>query len=272
MTTNDDGIRMSIWKITPQVADGLLARNKKNRQVRHSHVTSLAGAMSRGEWITNGEAIKIGIDGALQDGQHRLMAVIESGVTIKCVVIEGLPPIAQETMDNGVKRTMGNVLELRDVPSARSTAAALKAFFDLHGGRLSHAAPLTPSRQQLLAVLEEHPRITDSLPWGERLWSRLRYPKGIATALHYVFTQVDPEAADEFYERLAEGTGLEAGNPIHALRRSLENDMASRHGRMAARYRTAITIKAWNAWRQHQELRLVKWLTNEPFPNWNDQD
>ncbi len=49
-----------------------------------------ANAMKSGEWKYNGESIKVCTDGSLLDGQHRLEACIESGVTFDTLLVTNL--------------------------------------------------------------------------------------------------------------------------------------------------------------------------------------
>lgn len=69
--------------------------------------------MAQKAWKMNGEAIKFSNTGRLLDGQHRLLACVESGCSVRTLVIRGLPEDTQETMDAGKSRTMANVLELK---------------------------------------------------------------------------------------------------------------------------------------------------------------
>ena len=59
--------------------------------------------MKAGKWCLNGEAIEFDTNGKLKNGQHRLRAVIKSGVAIDCVVVRGVDPDIV-LYDNGLKR------------------------------------------------------------------------------------------------------------------------------------------------------------------------
>lgn len=66
--------------IDPARAKALLEINKSNRKLKDWYVTTLAGAMTRGEWRETHQAIAITADNVLLDGQHRLHAIVASGV------------------------------------------------------------------------------------------------------------------------------------------------------------------------------------------------
>lgn len=89
--------------IGPKEAEELLAHNyDKNRNVRKMWVKALANMMKQGQFIAqNGDVIRVGHDGTLYDGQHRLMAVIESGTTQYFDFAESADPM-QLTIFEGV--------------------------------------------------------------------------------------------------------------------------------------------------------------------------
>ena len=73
--------------VTPKMAEALLSRNGGNRPVIWTgpvrSVSAYAAAMSRGEWVLNGEPIIISSTGELNDGQHRLHAEMTGSDQLK---------------------------------------------------------------------------------------------------------------------------------------------------------------------------------------------
>lgn len=112
--------RVGIEVITPEMASGLLARNyEDNRRIRPSYVAQLANVMREGRYVSqNGQTIVVGADdGVLYDGQHRLSAVVESGVPqtfIVAYVRDGRNTF--KTIDNGTRRQTYDFL---DVPNKK---------------------------------------------------------------------------------------------------------------------------------------------------------
>lgn len=92
--------------ITPAEAEELLTRNFNNRPLRKSVVTRYANDMRSGSW--NSEAINpICIDshGKLIQGQHRLQAIVDSGVPIKLHIQKNVSETAYLSMDTGAPRS-----------------------------------------------------------------------------------------------------------------------------------------------------------------------
>src|SRR5690625_2666804 len=90
MTQPTPNIRVNVVTITPQLAEQLLGKNPNNRKISRTNYNTVRRAIEHGEWELNGEAIKLSQDGTVLDGQHRLMAVRDTGISIQSLLIEGL--------------------------------------------------------------------------------------------------------------------------------------------------------------------------------------
>ncbi len=112
--------------VTPVMAKRWLDSGAKNRKVRSSRVTLYAEMMRRGEWLTTHQGIALDEADHLMDGQHRLMGIVESGVTVEMLVVEGLPMASSIVMDQGAMRAMYEQLSLtrREAVSTHHMAAA----------------------------------------------------------------------------------------------------------------------------------------------------
>lgn len=97
-------MKAEIVNVTPQLAAEFLEKNANNRSLSNAVVEHYAMQMRSGKWIANGETIKFGSNGELVDGQHRLQAIIQSGVTVTMVVVTGVPEGSKETIDVGKVR------------------------------------------------------------------------------------------------------------------------------------------------------------------------
>ena len=91
--------------ITKDIADAMISRNTQNyRKVNWNVVHKYARAMEQGLWRSNGEPIIFDESGMLKDGQHRLLAILESGVPVKMLVVRGVSNDIN-TFDEGGGRT-----------------------------------------------------------------------------------------------------------------------------------------------------------------------
>ena len=82
--------------------------------------------MLAGRWEINGESISFDEQGRLRNGQHRLSAQVEAGVTLELVIVTDVP-YTTNTWDRGKNRTDSDVARLRniDTNSVINAAAGL---------------------------------------------------------------------------------------------------------------------------------------------------
>lgn len=99
-------------QITPEiVATWLKENNPTNRNCTESNLAKLTLAMQRGEFIV-GDSIKFDYNDELIDGQHRLTAIVRSGVTIALAVVRGYAPEAKGVLDIGKRRSTANIAKI----------------------------------------------------------------------------------------------------------------------------------------------------------------
>ena len=88
MKTN---MTMTFEMMTPKKAKYILAHMKGNRSISRGTVEAYKQDMMAGNWDESvGSAISIDENGILRDGQHRLLAIIESGSNVRMWVCRGV--------------------------------------------------------------------------------------------------------------------------------------------------------------------------------------
>lgn len=75
-------MEINVMEVTPALAAEWLKKNASNRRIRSWYVTELADAMTAGMFQTTHQGVALNPAGELIDGQHRLLAVVKSGVTV----------------------------------------------------------------------------------------------------------------------------------------------------------------------------------------------
>lgn len=260
-------------EVTVQRAHEWLGYNTHNRKLRHRVVLSYAADIKAGNWRWNGESLKFAEDGTLLDGQHRLAAIIEAGVSVPMLIVRGLPAQTQETVDGGAKRKFSDILQLRGEPNYASLASAVRrvTLWEM-GARASVGGNLQPTTAQLLRTLERYPELRDASKLGDHTARGCGLPPSTCSFCWWLFLQVpdvDPKDIDYFFARLHDGQNLSKGEPIYELRRTVE-DGRNMRGERSITYLTAIVIKAWNFYRDGKTISLLRWrrggATPEAFP------
>lgn len=99
------------YVVTRELAEKWLATQVLNRAVNSRRVQQYAEDMKNGNWAVNGESIKF-MNGVLVDGQHRLHAVLRSGVAVRMLVVE----VEDARMiDRGQERNLRQSLKMMGV-------------------------------------------------------------------------------------------------------------------------------------------------------------
>lgn len=282
LLTRDDTDRpteqVTIIEVTPALAEQWLARNTNNRKLSQAVVQQYAGAMERGEWNLGNAAIAKDPEGNLLDGQHRLHAVVRSGVTIRQMLVEGLAPHTQDSMDSGRKRTLEQQLDRYGYKNARDLAATLNFLYRIEQEKDVRHARTTLTTKQALDMLERYPSIIDSVAYAVKIRpKKLGYSVTAIAGLHFLWSQTAPEDAQVFFDSVISGAGLSEEDPRHILKRTLDKSVVqakSRRQQVDTRNHAAIMIKAFNAWRTGRVMQRIYWTPGgarpEPFPMWDE--
>lgn len=123
-----------VMEIDAALAREMLGRNHINRAVRLSHVGYFVRELQAGRFQLTHQGVALDSTGHMLDGQHRLRAILESGIPAAMCVTFNLTRDAFKVIDFGnVPRTLADVTGL---PS-RSVQAVNYLFRFVHGGGLA---------------------------------------------------------------------------------------------------------------------------------------
>jgi hypothetical protein len=246
-----------VTEISPETAERWLERNANNRTIRQADVDKYARDMVAGNWQMTGEAIKFGSTGVLLDGQHRLWAIVESGQTVRMMVVTGLPPEAQSVMDSGVKRSAGDSLHLTGTPSANLVAAVARLGITYDNGYLTRARSVingqdvpSPTHAEIRQWVDLNPNVVDCVNYTRRWPGRSK--AAAATGL-LVTRRIDVEEATEFFQRIIDLDFRGKGDPAKTLYERLLSSQTNRE-RMSNVTELHLIFRAWNAERDGQQL------------------
>lgn len=129
-------MRMKVMTVTPDMAREWLKKNKRNRNPVDASVGAMAREMSADRWMLTHQGIAFSTRGDLIDGQHRLMAIAESGTEVTTAVFFDVPhSVNKETgmttmdaIDSGKARTVAHHLQIsHGVQNAKRVASYMRA-------------------------------------------------------------------------------------------------------------------------------------------------
>ena len=211
--------------ITPEVAESML-KGPNIRQVRKPTLDKYIRQLKEGTWWMNGETIKFDASGLLVDGQHRLLAVMQTKIAIVALVVYG---VTSKGVDEGRQRTVSDLLGGRGAGHAETRAAVLRIIYCL-----ANSERLRPFQGAKLANAE-------LLDWMETLdqegmarsctiacGMHKRYPAAITGAIAYQIRK--HTECEHFFELLATGENIGTGHAVFELRRWVETRRESGRG------------------------------------------
>jgi hypothetical protein len=252
-----------IMDVTPALAKEWLATNKTNRGVSKAHQKKLEADMRAGRWVLNGEAIKFDANGDLLDGQHRLHAVINTGITIRTLVIIGVQTAAFATMDTGRSRSLADVLSISGQHAVAPTklAAGVRMAMLLERGQIETSEVIP--HPDALKWFELNPQIT-AFAYAPKI-TRALLPSPVYCGLQYHLWKSHPVKSAEFFDKFETGADLGTTHPIKVLRDRL-TIQKGRLGSLRPLEVMALTIKAWNLFLTGKSITVLRWTKGDDFP------
>lgn len=240
--------------ITPSIARHILENNKDNRLISSPLVANIANDIAEGRWEMNGEAIIISNTGLLNDGQHRLNAVIEANRPIRTTITFGVPRKTRFTVDMGRARTTGDFLGMEGAKNRhRAAAGALlvglwqKGVYGRHGAVRGTVYITRQGVRQIYWGLQK--QFDAACEFVESAAFLKRWAPATSVAAYVILHQINNVEATVFFHHLRDGDDLKRNDPILVLRAHL---LANE--RLASHEKLELFFRYWNAWRNGQKL------------------
>lgn len=216
--------------------------------------------MAAGRWNTNGQGVIFSPDGDLLDGQHRLRAVVEAGVTVEMFVVRGVPKERFETMDTGRARTVGDVLGAQSYTNANNLAAIARLAWNYVAGASINYGP---SKSALVAFVHANPFLQDIT--NKVVGARAPLPAsplGSILFLGNAGSQSLLSEAEAFLEGIRTGENLKHGDARLTLREWFYAERARDRGTVGADSAFAAIARSWNAFARGDDLKIIKKISN----------
>lgn len=263
-------------KCTPDMAAVMMERNEseewKNRPKSERNLQRMKRAMLEGRWAYTGQPVIFSKTGRLLNGQHTLTSAIQSGCEIDILVAFNVPDESFKYMDIGAKRGADQILAIEGVPNASlmSSMGRILIIYTENPRWAGDTSNYDIDPDEILEFYQRHPDMQQSRAAAVRFNSTKLLPPSWAGALHYICAKRDRQEADEFFNKLATGVGINSvDEPVFVIRKRLERIKAGAT-REPIRNLGAYVVKAWNAQRDGQTIQVLRWRTggspNEIFP------
>lgn len=276
---NKTKMTAAVELVTPAKAKQFLKLNDNIRKPNQRKIKSLARDMRTGHWEENGESIAFFQNGkgeVLRNGQNRLHAVVESGISQRFVVVRGIA--GSDYVDVGEKRTIAQLLTHEGIPYANVMAGAISNLIGLDHFKSNPAivANARPSHSDRIECFNRYRKqLMKWVPVSHNT-KRLLWRQTICAVMIHGTNPADyPMAKQDFLDCLATGLNgsetLSNHDACYALRELYADDARSRIWR-TQRWKLGMVVKCWN-WHRDQTLMPTPKLrfvetgpTAEQFP------
>jgi hypothetical protein len=243
---------VQLEEISPHKAAELLKFNHSNRRMIPNHLNRLISEMLNGDWRVTGDTIKLNGE-RLLDGQHRLEAVVRSGVTIWSYVARNVDTDAFDMIDTGRSRQGGDVLSALGYHNVFLTASSARMvwYFEHRISRLDGAV----SNHAIVNCVKRH----DDLPAFVSDINSHNFCKtgAVAGALYWLML-ADRIKADDFIDGFTRGAELKITSPIYVLRERVINDRLLRATKTGRQRLVAMVFRTWDNWLEGRAASYLK--------------
>ena len=241
-------MKVAVEYITPEQATYMLKHNPNNRKLQKSRVEKMALFMERGAWQNNGSSIVMNGE-VLLDGQHRLSAVVMSGMTIPFVVVRDVEKTAFSSIDTGRSRTLADALHVKGNRNANAVAAALNFYRNMRQAAVPRPNPKSVepmTHGELIALLDECPHIQQSVQYVLDFEIRPTVSVSLLAALHALFSEKDRRLADRYIRAIGTGIGVQEGSVEAAVMFRLGGKFTRKSEKTNTNAQAIAIIKGWN--------------------------
>jgi hypothetical protein len=260
-------------KFSPAAAEQVLKLcNEENRPLAGTNMRALRKAMKDESFDLTGDTIKFDKNGRLLDGQHRLEACVKEDHDLESHVVFGLDTDVFEVLDQGRKRTPGDILAIaRFGKDSMQLASATRWADALVRGDNPKNVSLS-SRRIVQLLRKEYADLKNWLAQGRIVNDAFRnskHPPSMIAALLYTIARQDKPLAERFAQEWVHGARLAGtiNKNFDTLQKKL-TDLTNEQGKPSAYVNAALVIQMFNAWNAGVVLapRDLHWKPTFRFP------
>lgn len=269
---------VSIEKISPEMAKVMLENVIGGQRIlREYAIKQLAKEMRMGRFRLSSDAILF-VRGSLANGQHRLMAVIQSALAQLFIVMRTSDKKVYDVIDCGLSRSIGDVLN-QDRISYSKVIASISRLVVLYDKRLLTRQGHSWIRPEKNGEYREMWTRGDTIEYARshqdslmktskfvvELYDKKRIlTKSMAGALIEITSRKYPGKGEEFIEKIFNGTSSD--DAAFDMRERLIRMSIERIHRPARSYIFGLLIKSFKAYIHGDRIETLKIGEREEYP------
>jgi hypothetical protein len=265
---------MVCLQITPEMAARWLSRNSKNRRLNPLAINRIAKEIKAGLFRERtGNTIIIDRDGNLQDGQHRLAAIVQTGISLRLWVLFGADPDDFQVIDIGGagRRTDGQILAMSGVPNATGLRATAHSYLRMcdYANELWTGSMIAPAIVREFVMVNQTD-LASAVSVGKKVEQRTGLPRYQFAAVAFAVNKSSTFTVrvwDEWVDQLCEGIMLPPDSTALLLSRWSANNRVGYGSPLAQQRVISVISKAWNMHAKGEGAKLLSWKSSElPMP------
>lgn len=273
-----------VW-LTPALAEKLATLIRHNRKPKRRSYDRLVRALNNGihvqgdppddRWVMTHQGIAIDSNMVLQDGQNRIRAIVDTGVTAPIQISVGCDPAAWPAIDVGAPRTQADAVHAAGMADSGSLSSAARTAWLMYNvpWQGSLWTNYDVGHEIVLAMLEAD---RERFEWAAHVARQMAYRKDLRagrqtlTAALYLIDAANDgqrERLEEFLEAFATNVFNGRSDPRNQLQRTIANHREAK-GRRPAYESLALVLKTWRWWNEGAEVTpaAMRWRTSEDMP------
>lgn len=273
-------MRNEIVRVDPETASRWLAHPfNRQRRVTESRMKTYSRAMTEGRWLSPTlDPIAFTPSGELLNGQHRLRAVIDAGVTVEMLVAFDVDPGMFAVIDTPLGRRAAQFVRTPSAAHVTTTARHVLWYQERWPTVPRGGSSLSFDNDVLLAFIDAHEdELVRAVRDNEGPRSNAGIPHNSGATVLYIAREMGADEARvaAWVEGLSTGADLAANDPRLLLRNRMLTDPHARRDRGEA---WQLTVRAFNAWIQNRTIETLLYqpdaepprvfLTEREYMNW----
>lgn len=254
------------YEISPEDAQRLLDTNKNNRRPHATSIAKMERSHLDGNWKYLGDTIQIDNRGVLMNGQHRLKAAINAGRSLVIPVAKGFPTSYFYFMDISKPRTTNDAFGIYGIKNGRNASKVVTMLWQMSSGNYpsGNRGGQSPSPPEAIDLFfkfgdEDTNQLESHIIRGANA-TATRLNIGAVGALSYLYSLVDPEMNELFWEGVIDGLNIQSSSdPRKALTNFVGRQWDLTEGSGLGLFRPGQCGRwihfAWKKWIEGKEIR-----------------
>ena len=250
----------------------------KQRNLSETNLDYICEELGSGEWFEIGDFARFSKKPVFMlDVQHRLHAIIKTGVPINFNIVIGLDHKAFEKIDTGKARNAADVLYSIGVSNYITTAGAARFVINYDReifSSLGKSRGRSVSNSHIVRFVESNPDFVTYVNECNSKYQKAEHQDRLITprihaGLGWVMIKKghDKEFVEYFFDRIYDGLKLDREtNPIYIIRNELSKSKNNSLFKIPTNIKIGLICEAFNNYYQNKNIKKLEYKMNEEFP------